>query len=212
MENYNISNDSSNFVVISEYIPDVLLDIRYYSTFNFVGERIDGYKLPIAIISKSAAEKLKKVSDYFKEKGYLLKIFDAYRPHKAVMHFVRWAKDIDNQKMKDYFYPDVDKTKLFELGYIAEKSTHSRGSTVDLTLFDIKTGKDLDMGGTFDFFGDISHSDYTKLTKEQLDNRKMLHEVMIANGFKPLEEEWWHFTLVDEPYKDTYFNFDINTL
>ena len=212
MENYNISNDSSNFVVISEYIPDVLLDIRYYSTFNFVGERIDGYKLPIAIISKSAAEKLKKVSDYFKEKGYLLKIFDAYRPHKAVMHFVRWAKDIDNQKMKDYFYPDVDKTKLFELGYIAEKSTHSRGSTVDLTLFDIKTGKDLDMGGTFDFFGDISHSDYTKLTKEQLDNRKMLHEVMIANGFKPLEEEWWHFTLMDEPYKDTYFNFDINTL
>ena len=212
MENYNISNDSSNFVVISEYIPDVLLDIRYYSTFNFVGERIDGYKLPIAIISKSAAEKLKKVSEYFKEKGYLLKIFDAYRPHKAVMHFVRWAKDIDNQKMKDYFYPDVDKTKLFELGYIAEKSTHSRGSTVDLTLFDIKTGKDLDMGGTFDFFGDISHSDYTKLTKEQLDNRKMLHEVMIANGFKPLEEEWWHFTLMDEPYKDTYFNFDINTL
>lgn len=212
MENYNISNDSSNFVVISEYIPDVLLDIRYYSTFNFVGERIDGYKLPIAIISKPAAEKLKKVSEYFKEKGYLLKIFDAYRPHKAVMHFVRWAKDIDNQKMKDYFYPDVDKTKLFELGYIAEKSTHSRGSTVDLTLFDIKTGKDLDMGGTFDFFGDISHSDYTKLTKEQLDNRKILHEVMIANGFKPLEEEWWHFTLVDEPYKDTYFNFDINTL
>ena len=205
------SDDSSNFVVLSEAVPDVILEIRYYSTYNFVGERIDGYEQPIALITKPAAAALKKVSDELVSKGYRLKIFDAYRPQKAVTHFMNWALDANDTRMKEYFYPELEKKVLFPLGYIAEHSGHSRGSTVDLTLFDMKLEKEVDMGGTFDYFGKLSHPDFTGITATQFSNRMLLRKVMTKHGFKPLTEEWWHFTLKNEPYPDTYFTFPVNT-
>ena len=143
--------------------------------------------------------------------GYRIKIYDAYRPQDAVNHFVRWAKDLKDTRMKAYFYPEVDKSQLFSSGYIAKRSGHSRGSTVDITLFDLSTGKDADMGGTFDYFGDASHYEYKKLTPEQKNNRLILRKAMTAHGFKPISTEWWHFTLIDEPYPDTYFNFPVSS-
>lgn len=205
-----LEEDASGFVLLSEAVPDAILEIRYYSTYNFVGDRIDGYEEPIALLTKEAAQALKQVSDDVKAKGYRLKIFDAYRPQKAVEHFSRWAKDIADTRMKPYFYPNVNKSQLFALGYIAAKSGHSRGSTVDLTLFDMKTEKEVDMGGTFDFFGKQSHPDFTGITKKQYAARMLLRNAMIARGFKPLAEEWWHFTLANEPYPDTYFTFPVN--
>lgn len=209
-DNLKFSNDSSDFVMISDVVPDVILEIRYYSTYNFVGDRIDGYEQPTALLTKEAASTLKDVSDDVKSQGYRLKIYDAYRPQKAVNHFEKWAKDVDDTRMKDYFYPELDKSVLFEQGYIANHSGHSRGSTVDLTLFDEKTGKELDMGGTFDYFGELSHPDYKNITKKQYDNRMILRQAMVNHGFEPLDEEWWHFTLKDEPYPDTYFTFPVN--
>ena len=205
--------DSSGFVVLSEVVPDIIQEIRYFSTYNFVGDRIDGYEQPVALMTIEAANALKEVSDEVKAHGYRLKIYDAYRPQMAVDNFVRWAEKISDTRMKKYFYPKVDKSRLFIEGYIDAKSGHSRGSTVDLTLFDMKTGKEVDMGGTFDYFGELSHPDYKgKLTKQQLKNRQYLREVMIKHGFKPLETEWWHFTLKNEPYPDTYFTFKVRDL
>ena len=205
-----LSDDSSDFVLLAEAVPDAILEIRYYSTYNFVGERIDGYEEPIAFLTKEAAKRLKEVSDDLIKKGYRLKIYDAYRPQMAVSHFVRWAKDINDTKMKKYFYPNLEKDVLFPQGYIAEHSGHSRGSTVDLTLFDMNTEKEVDMGGTFDYFGEESHPDYRGITDEQYNNRMILREAMLSYGFKPLVEEWWHFTLEDEPYTDTYFTFPVS--
>ena len=171
--------------------------------------RVDGYERPVAYLTKEAAAALKAASDECVARGYRLKVYDAYRPQRAVSRFMRWAKDVGDTRMKAPFYPNLDKSVLFEQGYIAEKSGHSRGSTVDLTLFDMKTGKEVDMGGTFDWFGEESHPDYTGVTEEQLANRMLLREIMLAHGFKPLAEEWWHFTLKDEPYPDTYFDFPV---
>ncbi len=202
--------DASDFVALSEAVPDAILEIRYYSTYNFVGERIDGYEEPCALITKEAAEALKGASQEAEEKGYRLKIYDAYRPQTAVNNFIEWAEN-DSTEMKEYFYPELDKSVLFDQGYIADKSGHSRGSTVDLTLFDMDTGKDVDMGGTFDYFGELSHPDYTgELTEEQINNRNILRDIMLNNGFKPLDTEWWHFTLENEPYPDTYFDFPVS--
>ena len=202
--------DSTGFVVLSDVVPDVIQEIRYFSTYNFVGDRINGYEEPCALMTIEAAEALKKVSDDVMKMGYRLKIYDAYRPQMAVDNFVAWAEDLQDKRMKNYFYPEVDKTRLFVEGYIDAKSGHSRGSTVDLTLFDMQTGKELDMGGTFDYFGELSHPDYKgNLTEQQLKNRQILRDAMLKNGFKPLATEWWHFTLKDEPYPDTYFDFDV---
>ena len=209
-ERSNSPDDPAGFVLLSDVVPDIIQEIRYFSTYNFVGDRIDGYQAPCALMTIEAAEALKKVSDEVKSQGYRLKIYDAYRPQMAVDHFVRWAEDLNDSRMKSYFYPKVDKTKLFDEGYIDAKSGHSRGSTVDLTLFDMKTGKEVDMGGTFDYFGELSHPDYKKLTKKQIKNRQYLRDVMIKHGFKPLATEWWHFTLKDEPYPDTYFTFPVS--
>ena len=210
-ENVRLSDDASDFVLLSDAVPDAILEIRYYSTYNFVGDRIDGYQQPVALLTREAAAALREVSDEVAEKGYRLKIYDAYRPQMAVSHFMRWALDFEDTRMKEYFYPELEKDKLFPLGYIAEHSGHSRGSTVDLTLFDMTTEKEVDMGGTFDYFGELSHPDYTGITPEQYANRMILREAMLAHGFKPLAEEWWHFTLADEPYPDTYFTFPVST-
>ena len=197
------------FVSLTEAVPDAILEIRYFSTYNFVGERIDGYLAPTALMTREAADSLKAVSDDVMRLGYRLKIYDAYRPQCAVDHFVRWAADVADTTMRRYFYPDVDKSLLFEKGYIYEKSGHTRGSTVDLTLFDMTTEKEVDMGGTFDWFGLESHPDYRDITEEQFANRMILRQAMLRHGFNPLDEEWWHFTLKNEPFPDTYFTFPV---
>ena len=198
------------FVYITDVAPDVILETRYYGTYNFLGTRVDGYNAPTAILSRPAAEALKKVCDDLRGQGYTLKVFDAYRPKSAVAHFVRWAKDVKDTKMKTDFYPDVDKAKLFELGYIAEKSGHSRGGTVDLTIVDMRTGKEVDMGSPFDFFGKVSHHGTSLISPEQTANRQILKKAMTAGGFKAYDAEWWHYTLKNEPYPDTYFDFPVD--
>lgn len=202
--------DASGFVSLSDVLPNILLDIRYYSAYNFIGERIDGYTAPRALLTREAAQALRVAADAAAQNGYLLKVFDAYRPQAAVDHFVRWAKDVNDTRMKPYFYPEVDKACLFEQGYIAARSGHSRGSTVDLTLFDPIAGRDVDMGGPFDYFGERSHPAYTQgLTDRQIAARQLLRGIMLSQGFRPLSTEWWHFTLKSEPYPDTYFVFPV---
>ena len=199
------------FVLVSEAVPDVILEIRYHSTFNFVGERVDGYDQPVAVITCEAANALKQASDAAMAQGYRLKVYDAFRPQRAVDHFVRWAENPAATEMKPFFYPEVDKSRLFEEGYIAKKSGHSRGSTVDVTLVDMMTGTDLDMGGAFDYFGERSHPNCVEgLTEKQIENRMLLQKLMVDSGFRPLNTEWWHFTLVNEPYPDTYFDFPLS--
>ena len=225
------TDDASQFVNLADAVPLAILEIRYHSSYNFVGKRIDGYQEPVALMTRRAADSLRAVSEDLLKMGYRLKIYDAYRPQCAVDHFMRWAADITDTLMKPYFYPDVPRDKLFELEYIMEKSGHTRGSTVDLTLFDMRTEKEVDMGGTFDWFGSESHPDFCgnpntgqytgnnssspagrSITKEQFDNRMILRDAMLRHGFKPLGSEWWHFTLKDEPFPNTYFTFPVKTL
>ena len=203
------SSDASGFVSLGEAVPDALLEIRYYSTFNFIGDRIEGYEAPVALMTREGAAALKKVSDAAIARGYRLKIYDAYRPQPAVDHFVRWAADPDDTRMKAFFYPDLEKDRLFPEGYIAAHSGHSRGSTVDLTLFDTRAQREADMGGYFDCLGALSHFDAPDVTAPQRANRVLLRDLMTAEGFRPLAEEWWHFTLDPEPYPDTYFTFPV---
>ena len=203
--------NASDFVLLSDYVPAILQEIRYFSTYNFVGERVDGYEQPCAIVTKEAARAIKAISNKANVMGYRLKIFDAYRPANAVRHFVLWGVDDLDLRMKPFFYPDLEKQELFRKGYIASRSTHSRGSTVDLTLFDMKTGKEVDMGSPFDMFSEVSHPDYKGITEEQYANRMELRGAMIRNGFEPIDCEWWHFTLRDEPFPDTYFEFPVSS-
>ena len=204
--------DCSGFVNITDIVPDVILEIRYFSTYNFVGERIDGYEQPVALLTRQAADSLKAVSDELKSYGYRLKIWDAYRPQSAVDHFIRWAQDTADTAMKPIFYPKVKKSELFKKGYIYARSSHSRGSTVDLTLIDAHTGMELDMGSPFDWFGVESHPDYHCKLYRQAENRLSLRKAMMRHGFEPLDSEWWHFTLRIEPYPDTYFDFPVKQL
>lgn len=206
-----LTADPSGFVVLADYVPHIVQEIRYYSTYNFIGERIDGYEEPCALLTKEAARVLKSVSNEMIVQGYRLKVFDAYRPACAVKHFVLWGIEDQDIRMKPYFYPDLEKQELFDKGYIAKQSSHSRGSTVDLTLLDMSTGKELDMGSPFDLFSVASHPDYKGITEQQYENRMLLQRVMVRNGFEPIDCEWWHFTLKDEPYPDTYFEFPVSS-
>ena len=200
-------NDASRFVLLSDYVPGIVQEIRYFSTYNFVGDRTDGYEEPIALLTKDAARALKVVSNQANVMGCRLKVFDAYRPARAVRHFVLWGIEDLDQRMKPFFYPELEKQALFQLGYIASRSSHSRGSTIDLTLLDMSTGKELDMGSPFDYFSERSHPDSREVTPEQYENRMRLQKLMTDNGFLPIDCEWWHFTLADEPFPDTYFEF-----
>ena len=202
-----ISTDKSGFVQISTVIEDAAYDIRYYSPNNFTGGKINGYKAPRAYLTKEALAALAQAAEDLRAQGYRLLIWDAYRPQKAVDNFVAWINDPVNPGDKS-FYPTLEKSDLLAGDYIMAKSGHSRGSTVDLTIIK-KDGGFVDMGGTFDLFSEISHPDYKKISKKQKKNRQILRDAMLKAGFKPLESEWWHFTLKDEPYKDTYFNFDV---
>ena len=202
--------DASGFVLLSDFVPDIVQEIRYFSTYNFVGKRVDGYEEPVAILTKEAARALKSVSNEMNAAGYRLKVFDAYRPARAVKHFVLWGIEDLDLSMKPFFYPDLEKQELFVQGYIASKSSHSRGSTIDLTLLDMQTGKELDMGSSFDWFGQESHPDYRGITDEQYNNRMLLQKAMVRNGFTTIDCEWWHFTLAGEPYPDIYFDFPVS--
>ena len=205
-----VTHDSSGFVVLADYVPSIIQEIRYHSTYNFIGDRIDGYEEPCALLTVEAARALKSVSGELASQGFRLKVFDAYRPAAAVKHFVQWSVDDLDLRMKPFFYPDLDKADLFQRGYIASKSSHSRGSTVDLTLLDMRTGKEVDMGSPFDLFSEVSHPDYRGITDEQYVNRMYLRDAMVRNGFTPIFCEWWHFTLADEPYPETYFEFPVS--
>ena len=206
----DLIHDPSGFVLLAEHVPGIIQEIRYYTTYNFIGDRIDGYEEPCALLTKEAARALKAVSNELMVQGYRLKVFDAYRPVSAVKHFILWGIEDQDVRMKPYFYPDLQKQELFAKGYIAKESSHSRGSTIDLTLLDMTTGRELDMGSPFDRFGEISHPDYRGITQEQYDNRMLLRRAMLRGGFEPIDCEWWHFTLGDEPYPDTYFDFPVS--
>lgn len=202
--------DPSGFVVLADFVPSIIQEIRYHSSYNFIGERIDGYEDPCALITKEAARALKSASAELIVQGYRLKVFDAYRPVCAVKQFVLWGIEDQDIRMKPYFYPELEKQELFSKGYIAKNSSHSRGSAVDLTLVDMKTGKEVDMGSPFDLFSEASHPDYKGITEEQFENRMLLQRVMVRNGFDTLFCEWWHFCLQNEPYPETYFEFPVS--
>lgn len=198
------------FVYLDEAIPDLVIDLHYTTANNFVGQRVDGYRRLSAILSAPAAAALAEVQAALRPFGLGLKVFDAYRPQPAVDHFVRWGQDLDDQRTKPDYYPDVEKANLFEEGYIASRSSHSRGSTVDITIV-YRDGAgvvwELDMGSRFDFFGPVSWPDSRAVTPQQRANRALLQSLMRAQGFVPYPQEWWHFTLRDEPYPNTYFDF-----
>jgi len=200
--------EANDFREIKKEIPSIELDIRYYGSDNFIGEPIDGYFASKALLSREASDALKKVQKELNSFYLGLKVFDAYRPQKAVDHFVRWGRDLKDKKMKEAFYPTVEKKNLFKEGYIAEHSGHSRGSTVDLTIIDLKSKVELDMGSSFDFFGEPSWVHYQQITAQQRANRMLLNRTMLKHGFKSYAQEWWHFTLKNEPYKK-YFDFNI---
>ncbi len=197
------------FVYVHEALPGVTYEIRYFTDNNFIGRPIEGYLAATALLTREAATALRNVQLELEAKGYGIKIFDCYRPQRAVDHFMRWGKDVRDTLRKSEYYPDVDKKDLFALGYLYERSGHTRGSTVDLTVVNRATGEELDMGSTYDFFGDISHHGTPLITPEQEANRNILRDAMVKHGFKILPEEWWHFTLENEPYPDTYFNFTV---
>ena len=197
------------FVYVKSEIPDIDVELRYYSIQNFVGDTIDGYKSNTLILTKAATEKLKLVQDELQTQNLCLKVFDGYRPQRAVNHFIRWARDLNDTINKAQFYPDVEKRHLFKEEYIASRSGHSRGSTVDLTIIDGNTGEPLDMGSAFDFFGEQSWVNYDSITDVQKKNRQLLQQVMLKHNFRNYPKEWWHFTLRWEPFRDTYFDFEI---
>jgi len=197
------------FVYVDDIITDLDVELRYFSKHNFVGDTIDGYKTNKIVLTQQAAEALKKVQEELKQQNLCLRVYDAYRPQKAVNHFIRWARDLNDTINKQEFYPNVEKRHLFRDGYIASKSGHSRGSTLDLTIIDGNTSEPLDMGSPYDFFGEPSWVNYEDINEEQKQNRQLLQKVMLKHGFRNYPQEWWHFTLAGEPFMDQYFDFPI---
>lgn len=197
------------FVVVEEIIPDLDVELRYNSSYNFVGKPIDGYETDKLILTRPTANAIKLVHEELQNQNLCLKVYDGYRPQRAVNHFVKWARDLNDTINKHVFYPNIDKQNLFKAGYIASKSGHSRGSTLDLTIIDGNTGVALDMGSPYDYFGEESWVNYDGITKEQKANRQLLQNMMLKYGFRNYPKEWWHFTLKGEPFPNTYFDFPI---
>tara|TARA_B100000927_G_scaffold17109_1_gene13271 strand:+ start:49 stop:711 length:663 start_codon:yes stop_codon:yes gene_type:complete len=194
------------FVYLKDIDNSIIVDLKYFSTENFTGQYVKGYHSNTAILTKEAALALSNVQDDLKKLGYSLILFDAYRPQSAVNFFMQWSNDLNDTINKSIYYPNIKKSQLFELGYIAYKSGHSRGSTVDVSLVKISNNKELDMGTVFDYFGVESHTFFDEISENQKANRLLLYEVMVDNGFKNYSKEWWHYTLENEPFKK-YFNF-----
>ncbi len=229
----NTNKKPDNFVDISNIIPEINLEMRYYGAHNFLGVTVDGYLAPKCLLTREAAMSLAEVQKELEKFSLALKIYDCYRPQRAVDHFVRWAKDIEDTKTKKEFYPTVDKKNLFQDGYIADKSSHSRGSTVDLTIIPLSASRQpdfingqklfecylpaekrfpdnsIDMGTGFDCFHELSHTAHKNIGVQQRVNRLLLKTLMEKHGFKNYELEWWHYTLKDEPYPNTYFDFPV---
>lgn len=221
------------FVSLTDVDPSMLLDIRYVTAHNFTGEPVDGYQAPMCLLTRPAAEALQRAQQEFVAQGYSLKIYDCYRPQRAVDSFVGWAGDLSDRRMEAEFYPRVDKTQLFADGYIAEQSGHSRGSTVDLTLVPLPAGpqpayvpgqplvdcaapaserfpdNSLDMGTGYDCFDTLSHTLDPRIQGDQLKNRLLLKDGLEKQGLQNYENEWWHFTYKPEPFPDTYFDFPV---
>ena len=207
--NYSCSNLPEGFVYINDLDNRINIDLRYSTENNFTGKVIDGYRSNKAIISAEAAMALIQVQNDLDQMNFSLKIFDAYRPQMSVNYFINWSNDPSDTINKSIYYPKIKKSELFPLGYIAERSGHSRGSTVDLTIVDNTTFKELDMGTPYDFFGPESATNFIEITDKQRSNRLLLLETMTRNGFENYSKEWWHYTLKEEPFKD-YFNFIID--
>jgi len=199
----------AGFVDAATVVPGLVVDMRYFGSNNFVGRPIDGYEAPRCIVTRQAAEALARVQAELKGDGLGLKVFDCYRPARAVAEFVRWAADPADTAMKAEYYPDLAKSELFPKGYIAERSGHSRGSTADLTLVRLDDKSELPMGTGYDFFSERSWPTDPNQPPEARANRRRLSKIMQRHGFKPYAHEWWHFTLADEPYRDTYFDFPV---
>ncbi|MEU0373663.1 M15 family metallopeptidase [Streptomyces sp. NPDC006283] len=221
------------FVALRSVAPTIIQEMRYTTPHNFVGEPVDGYRQPVCIVTRPAAQALRRAQSALLRQGYSLKVYDCYRPQRAVDHFVRWAKDLEDEAMKKEFYPQVDKSRLFADGYIAEKSGHSRGSTVDLTIVKLPAlptrpyvpgeplapcyapqaerfpDNSVDMGTGYDCFDTLSHTDDPRITGEQRAHRDLLRGALAAVGFVNLPEEWWHFTYKPEPFPDRYFDFPV---
>ena len=199
-----------DFGYIADEIPDIRLEIRYATKENFMGRVVNGYSSPKVVLTKKALSALKKAQTEFMQLGYGIKVFDAYRPQRAVDDFMQWIKAEKDTVMKHKYYPQLDKKNLVPQGYIAEKSGHSRGSTLDLSLVYLdgeKKGQEVDMGGEWDYFGKRSNYDYPEISPKQKENRALLQKIMIKHGFLPYAEEWWHFTLAKEPFPIQYFDF-----
>lgn len=195
------------FVFLDEEIPNIRVELRYATKKNFTGKIVEGYYSKKKVIGTKALSKaLTKIQEKLHSKGLGLKIYDAYRPQRAVNEFLSWSKNPKDTINKQVYYPQIPKERLFELGYIAAKSGHSRGSTIDLTLIRLN-GDVLDMGGEWDYFGEKSHFNFKNLNKTQKNNRKFLREIMKSENFIPYDNEWWHFTLKNEPFPNQYFDF-----
>ena len=214
IDSKNSTELNSTFKELNDGISDDLekfeISIRYFSNNNFIGRPIPGYYANKAFLTREAADALLLAQRDFIKQGYRLKIYDAYRPQTAVDYFSAWAADLEDSQNKSQYYPNINKSQLFADGYIAAKSGHSRGSAVDLTLLEIESGNELDMGSPWDFFDPISWVENNQITDQQRANRKLLASVMIIHGFKPLKEEWWHFSYIEEPFPETYFDFPID--
>ena len=201
--NYNLED---GFVYLKDIDDSIIVDLKYYSSKNFTGRFVEGYNSNTAILTKESALALSKAQSDLNKLGYSLILYDAYRPQRAVDFFVQWSKNLNDTINKRIYYPDTKKSELFKLGYIAYKSGHSRGSTVDVSIVEISSNKELDMGTVFDYFGVESHTFFDELTEDQKANRLLLYKIMSNNGFKNYHMEWWHYTLKNEPFQK-YFNF-----
>jgi D-alanyl-D-alanine dipeptidase len=197
------------FVDVTTVIPDLAVDLRYLGADNFVGTRIDGYEKPVCYLTRPAAEALARVQRDLAPQGLGLKVFDCYRPARAVAHFLRWARALDDLRTKADYYPEIDKRHLFREGYLAARSGHSRGSTVDLTLVRLADRQELDMGTPFDFFSPRSWPDDRGVSVTAQRHRKLLGDAMRRRGFLGHRKEWWHFTLAREPFPGSYFDFPV---
>ena len=228
-----VKDRPSDFVDAKKVIPAIQTDMRYFTDHNFVGRKIAGYDAPTCLLTQSATNALKKVEAHLLPMGLTLKVYDCYRPQTAVNEFAKWAEDLGDTKMRAEFYPTVDKTRLLSEGYIAYQSGHSRGSTMDLTIVPLgsqlptvnalkmevdctapapqrSADNSLDFGTGYDCFSPVAHPDFQDIDAQEKANRLLLQTLMVQSGFKPFETEWWHFTLVNEPYPTTYFDFPVN--
>ena len=200
------NNLEDGFVYLKDVDDSIIVDLKYYSNENFTAQFVEGYHANTAILTKESAIALSNAQHDFQKLGYSLILYDAYRPQRAVDFFVQWSKNLNDTINKRIYFPNIIKSELFKLGYIAYKSGHSRGSTVDVSLVEISTNKELDMGTIYDYFGVESHTFFDQISENQQANRLLLYEIMSHNGFKNYQKEWWHYTLKNEPFQK-YFNF-----